>query len=122
MRDPALSGSASVTNCTIEPGTGTVGSTCFVDSTSFPLGTAGLVNFSWTVSFFDGQTQTFTQNGANTSFPFTWTCGGPSSAAPPGAAQPLTVTLTVTDSLGNSTTVTSGTGSQPAMTITLNKC
>jgi len=122
MRDPAISGSGSVADCRIEPGTGSTGSTCILESTSFPTGTTGLVKFDWTVSFFDGATQTFTQSGANTSFPFTWTCGGPSSADPPGATQPLSVTLTVTDSAGNTATATSGSGGQAALTITLNKC
>jgi all-beta uncharacterized protein len=122
MRQPARSGSAAVTDCLIEPGTGLSGSTCILDSTSFPTGTNGLVKFDWNVTFFDGATQTFTQSGANTSLSFTWTCGGPSSANPPGATQPLSVTLTVTDSAGNTATATSGSGSQPALTITLNKC
>ena len=39
-----------------------------------------------------------------------------------GAAQPLAVTLTVTDSSGGTATVTSGSGSQPPLFLRLFKC
>jgi len=49
------------------------------------------------------------------------TCGGPQSTDD-GVAQPLAVTLTVTDNLGAKATTTSGSGSQPALQIRLFKC
>ena len=51
----------------------------------------------------------------------TYVCGLTTSTAE-GAAQPLSVSLTVTDNLGASATVTSGTGTQPALQVRLFTC
>jgi hypothetical protein len=115
--DPAL-GPEVRTECRI---TSNIATVCTLQSTSFPLGTNGLVSFSWTAQWTDGTVQMPTQNGASPTFSFTWTCGGPASTID-GAAQPLTVTLTVTDTSGNTATVTSGSGSQPPLFIRLFKC
>jgi hypothetical protein len=117
MTDPALSSSAT-TECRITSGIGTV---CTLQSTSVPLGTNALVSFGWTASWTDGSGQSRTQLGASPTFSFTWTCGGPNSTTE-GAAQPLAVTLTVTDSSGSTATVTSGSGTQPPLFIRLFKC
>jgi len=109
---------APTTECRI---TNNIATTCTLESTSFPLGTNGLVSFSWNVQWSDGTAQTRTQDGASTSFSFTWTCGGPASSDA-GTAQPLAVTLTVTDTSGNTTTVASGSGSQPPLFLRLFKC
>jgi hypothetical protein len=119
LQDPGLSGAAPVTTCKI---TSNIATTCTLASTSFALGTNTLVKYDWTASFVDGQTRSFSQSGAGSTFNFTWSCGGPNSSDPPGTAQPLSVTLTVTDDQGNTASVSSGSGSQPALTVTLFKC
>jgi hypothetical protein len=119
LQDNGVSGATPVTTCKI---TSNIATTCTLVSTSFPLGTNSLVTYDWTASFFDGQTRSFAQTGSSPSFSFVWSCGGPNSSDPPGTAQPLSVTLTVTDSLGNTATVSAGSGNQPALTVTLFKC
>jgi hypothetical protein len=117
MFDPAISQNPT-TECRI---TSPFASICTLESTSFPLGTNGLVSFAWTVQWTDGSLITRTQSGAGTTFSFTHTCGGPNSTTD-GAPQPLSVTLSVTDSFSNTTTVTSGSGSQPPLFIRLFTC
>ena len=117
MFDPAISPSPT-NECRITSG---IASTCSLESTSFPTGTAGLVNFAWTVQWTDGSVISRSQTGASPTFSFTWTCGGPNSTDD-GAPRPLAVTLTVTDSTGNIVTATSGSGSQPPAFIRLFKC
>jgi hypothetical protein len=117
MTDPGLS-PGPTTECRITSGIATV---CTLQSTSFPLGTTSLVTFTWTVAWTDGSVQSRTQVGTSPTYSFTWTCGGPNSTTD-GAAQPLAVTLTVTDSSGGSATVTSGSGSQPPLFLRLFKC
>jgi all-beta uncharacterized protein len=117
MLDPATTAGPSV-ECRVTSNTGTV---CTLESTSFPLGTNGLVGFAWTVQWTDGDVQTRTQSGASPTFSFTWTCGGPASTTD-GAAQPLAVTLTVTDSLGSTATAAAGSGNQPPLFMRLFKC
>lgn len=117
MFDPTISPNPT-TECRI---TSPFASTCTLESTSFPLGTNGLVSFAWTVQWTDGSLVTRTQIGAGTTFSFTHTCGGPNSTID-GTPQPLSVTLAVTDSFSNTVTVTSGSGSQPPLFIRLFKC
>jgi len=119
FEDPGVSGAAPVMTCKI---TSNIATTCTLMSTSFPLGTNTLVKYDWTASFFDGQTRSFAQTGSNPQFNFVWSCGGPNSSDPPGTAQPLSVTLTVTDDQGNTATVSAGSGGQPPLTVTLFKC
>jgi hypothetical protein len=95
--------------------------TCIVQSTSVALGTASLVNYAWTVQYTYGTTKTVTQSGSSPTVSFTDTCGQTTSTSD-GVAQPLSVMLTVTDSNGNTATVTSGTGSQPPLFVRLFAC
>jgi len=118
MRDPAVSGASPTTECRI---TSSTGSTCALESTSFPLGTNGLVKFDWAVQFTDGDVRTFSQSGADSTFSFSWTCGGPQSTTE-GASQPLSVTLTVTDSNGATASASAGSGNQPPLFVRLFKC
>lgn len=115
--DPGV-GTNPTTECRITSG---IESVCTLQSTSFPLGTNSLVNFAWTAQWIDGTVQSRAQTGASPLFSFTWTCGGPASTDD-GVGRPLAVTLTVTDTLGNTATVTSGSGSQPPLFIRLFKC
>jgi len=110
------------TNCQFRSGaTPPAPTTCVVQSTSVPLGTASIVNYSWTVQYTYGTTKTITQSGASPSVSFTDTCGQTTSTSD-GIAQPLSVMLTITDSSGNTATVTSGTGGQPALFVRLFTC
>lgn len=115
--DPSTSVSAT-TECRVTSNTGT---TCTLRSTSFPTGATALVNFAWTAQWTDGAVITRSQSGTGTSFDITYTCGGTQSTVD-GVAQPLAVTLTVTDSAGNAATASSGSGSQPALVMRLFKC
>jgi hypothetical protein len=117
MTDPGLS-TAPTTECRI---TSAIATTCSLQSTSFPLGATGLASYDWTAQWNDGTDQIRTQTGVNATFSFVWTCGGPASTDD-GAAKPLAITLIVTDSQGNSATVSSGSGSQPPLFVRLFKC
>ena len=99
--------------------------TCLIRLTSTPCQfsapSSGGFTYAWTASYLNGVTKTFSQTGSNPNFSFSETCGGP-VATVGGFETPLNVTLTVTDSNGNTTTATSGTGAQPALVIKLFTC
>jgi hypothetical protein len=118
MRDPAISGAAAVTSCLIRASNG---STCVLESTSFPLGTSAITNYSWTVQYTYATVKTLTQSSSSSTFSFTDSCGGIGSTDD-GVLQPLSVTLTITDSQGSTATATSGAGDQPALFLRLFKC
>jgi hypothetical protein len=118
MRDPAISGAAVVTECRIRESNG---STCLLESTSFPLGTSSITRYDWTVQYNYVTLKTLTQTGSSSSFSFTDSCGGVGSTDD-GVSAPLSVTLTVTDDQGNSATATAGSGSQPPLFLRLFKC
>jgi all-beta uncharacterized protein len=123
LLDPATSGSAPTTECRIRSATPAPGTptTCTLQSTSFPLGTVGIVNYAWTVQYSYVTAKTRSQSGSSPTFSFTDTCGQTGSTDD-GIFQPLQVMLTVTDSGGNMTTVTSGTANQPPLFIRLFTC
>ncbi len=81
---------------------------------------AGPVTYTWTATYQYGTTVTHTQSGTSPNFSFTQTCGG-SGATATGTEVPLNVTLTVADTLGT-TTLQSGSGNQPALTIKFFTC
>jgi hypothetical protein len=110
--------SGSTTECRLRNLTGGP-TTCTLQSTSFTLGTNTIVSSAWTVTYTYGTVKTITGTGATQAI--TDTCGGSTSTAE-GAAQPLSVTLTVTDNLGATATATAGAGSQPALLIRLYTC
>ena len=118
--DPATQASATNT-CRITSNSTTSPSTCTARSTSVALGTNTIVSYDWTVQYTYGTVKTITQGGSGQTVSFSDTCGGPGSTDD-GVAQPLSVTLTVTDNLGAKATATSGSGSQPALQIRLFKC
>ena len=81
---------------------------------------AGTVTYTWTATYQYGTTVTHTQTGTSPNFTFTQTCGGAGATAT-GTEVPLNVTLTVTDTNGI-TTVQSGSGNQPPLTIKFFTC
>jgi hypothetical protein len=96
-------------------------SICQARSTSFTTGTNVIVSYDWTVSYFYGTAKNVSQTGVDSSVTFGDTCGGPGSTSD-GAPATVAVTMKVTDNLGNSATVTSGTGTQSALQLRLFKC
>jgi hypothetical protein len=115
--DPATQASAT-TECRFRNGTGQP-STCVLQNTSVPLGTNSIVSQSWAVQYTYGTTKTLT--GTAPTLNITDTCGQLTSTND-GVAQPLQVTLTVTDSNGTTAVVTSGSGLQPPLFVRLYTC
>ena len=123
LLDPATSGTSPTTECRIRatvtiPQTST---TCTLQSTSIPLGTVSIVNYSWVVQYTYVTGKTLAQSGSSPTFSFPDTCGQTGSTND-GVSQPLSVVLTVTDSNGGVSTVTSGTGNQPPLFLRLFTC
>ena len=112
MTDPNT-GPGETTTCSIR----TTATPCMFAATGNVTGTA---TYTWVASYEYGSTITHNQAGTSPNFQFTQTCGGPGATAS-GVEVPLNVTLTVTDSNGT-TTVQSGAGSQPALTIKFFSC
>ena len=112
MTDPAIS-SAATTTCAIKANP----TTCLFAATGDVVGS---VTYAWTATYQYGTTVTHTQTGTSPNFSFTQTCGG-SGATASGTEVPLNVSLTVTDTNGV-TTVQSGSGNQPALTIKFFTC
>jgi hypothetical protein len=119
MTDPA-SQPGPTTECRFRSATGQT-STCTLSSTSFPLGTNTIVSYAWTVNYTYDTAKTITQSGSSPTLSITDICGLSGSTAD-GAAQPLSVSLTVTDNLGATSTATSGSGSQPPLQLRLYTC
>jgi hypothetical protein len=103
---------------------------CWIRSTSTPCNFTGSSNlpgpgaytYSWRATYtFGATTRLFTQENTSNTFGFTETCGLPGSTAE-GPTADLDVTLTITDSAGNTMTLRSGQGSQPALIIRLFSC
>jgi hypothetical protein len=105
----------STTECQIRSLT-SVSTLCVLESTSFPLGTNAITGYTWAVSYTYPSEKNFAQSGTNPRFNFTEMCGQTGSNDS-GAQIELRVTLTVTDSDGNSVTVPSNAGSQPLLTL-----
>ena len=113
-------GPGATNECQIRSLTSTA-TTCTLESTSFPLGTNAIVSYAWTVQYVYPSPSQKTLSGSGATFSFTDTCGQtPSSAT--GEPIDLSVTLTVTDTNGDSVTVRSGTGSQPALILRTFTC
>ena len=73
--------------------------TCQSRSTSFTFGRNFIVSYAWTVTYTYVEAKTITQTSDNPTLSFSDVCGQTGSGAD-GPAQPLTVTLTVTDNEG----------------------
>jgi hypothetical protein len=79
------------------------------------------VTYAWNVQYTYGTIKNLTAIGPSPTLSITDICGGSTSTSD-GVAQPLFVTLTVTDDQGNSATASAGSGSQPPLTIRLFTC
>jgi len=94
---------------------------CQARSTSFTTGTNAIVQYDWKIEYFYATPRTVTQSGTSSTVSFGDTCGGPGSTDD-GVAVPVQITLTVTDNLGSTATIQSGTGSQPPLFLRLFRC
>jgi hypothetical protein len=108
---------------------GTATDECWFRSTSTPCNFTATANlpgngaytYKWTATYVYGTTKTFTQESASSQFSFNDACGGVGSTTE-GTPADLSVTLTITDSLGNSITLRSGDSSQAALRVRLFTC
>jgi hypothetical protein len=94
-------------------------STCTLRSTSFTFDATAIVSYSWNIQYTYDTVKTIT--GTGSSIDIVDTCGQP-QATDDGVANPLSVSLTITDAKGNTATATSGSGSQPALNVRLYNC
>jgi len=102
---------------------------CWFRSTSTPCNFTATANlpgngaytYKWSATYSYGTTKTFTQESSSNTFSFSDTCGG-SGSTTDGAANELLVTVTITDSLGNTITLQSGTSGQPPLRVRLFTC
>lgn len=115
MTDPFRSGNAPTSECHFR----STATPCTFTATSNLPG--GNYVYTWTATYFYGTQKTTTQTGASNQFTITDACGGTGAIAT-GDAGDLTVTLTITDNLGNSQTITSGQGTQAALRIVRFTC
>jgi len=82
---------------------------------------SGAYTYKWSATYSYGTVKVFTQENTSNTFSFADTCGNPGSASD-GPANDLTVTLTITDSLGNTITLQSGSSGQRALRVRLFTC
>ena len=116
MTDPFRAGSQPVTECHFRSGA----TPCtFTATSNLPGG--GSYTYTWTASYFYGTQKTTTQTGTSNQFTITDACGG-SGATATGDHADLDVTLTITDSLGNTQTIRSAEGMQPALRVVRFSC
>jgi hypothetical protein len=116
LYDPATQ-AAATTECRFRSNP----TTCQLRSTSFPRSTNTLSSYTWQLQYTYGTVKTITQTETNGVLSFSDVCGGEGSTAD-GPAQPLSVTLTVTDNTGATASATSGTGNQPPLVVRLFTC
>jgi hypothetical protein len=117
MADSFRSGSTPTTECHLR----SAATPCtFTATSNLPGG--GAYTYSWTASYFYGTaTKTVTQTGTSNQFTFTDACNA-ADATVGGTHGDLDVTLQITDSAGNSQTIRSGQGVQPALRIVKFTC
>ena len=123
INQDAFTTAFTMTDPNTAPGTTT---TCLIRVVGTPcqfsaIGTvAGAATYTWTASYLYGGLVSHSQTGTSPNFSFTQSCGGPGATAA-GVETTLNVTLSVTDANGT-TTVHSGSGHQPPLTIKFFTC
>jgi hypothetical protein len=117
MADTFRSGTTPTLECHFR----STGSPCtFTATSNLPGG--GAYTYTWTATYLYGTTQkTVTQTGTSNQFTITDACNAPDASAT-GTHSDLDVTLTVLDSLGNTQTVRSAQGDQPALRVVKFTC
>jgi hypothetical protein len=117
MTDSFRSGAAPTTECHLRSSA----TPCTFNATSNLPG-PGAYTFAWTATYvYSGVEKTVTQTNTTGTFTFTDACGATDASAG-GTDANLDVTVTVTDSVGNSQTVRSGNGNQPALLVKKFSC
>ncbi len=111
--DPATATSPT-TECLLR----TTSTTCTLTPVTSGL-TTTITTYDWRVEYAYGGTRVRTQTGALPSFSFTESCGASPAA---GAVIPIAVRLIVSDAAGNSRTIYSGQGEQPALQLRSFNC
>ena len=106
------------TECQIRSAT-TVPTTCTLVATA-SLPTA-IVSYDWLVQYPYGFQRILPQAGPSATMSFQESCGQ-FSASDNGTSEALSVQLTVTDAVGNTATVRSNAGNQPALSIRFFTC
>jgi len=97
--------------------------TCTLRSTSFSSGTNPIVTYAWTVQYTYATVKVINATASTPDLSFSDTCGiANGGTTDEGALNPLDVTLTVTDSKGNTATAKSGAGNQPNLFVQLFNC
>ena len=112
--DPAVSPTTATTECQIR----TTSSVCSLTAVATGL-PASIASYNWQVDYTYGGTKSRTQNGALPTFLLTESCAASSAGA---STVPISVQLTVTDTLGNTATLSSGQGAQPALQLKTSPC
>jgi fibronectin type III domain protein len=122
--DPATQAGVT-TECRLRAPNNSSPVTCTLQSTSIPLGANAITSYTWSVQYTHGTVKTLSATQASPSFSFSDVCDSPdgvNGGTDTGVAQPLVVTLTITDNLGATATATSGSGSQPPLFVRLFNC
>jgi hypothetical protein len=109
---------APTTECQIRSAN-TAPTTCTLMATA-NLPTA-IVNYDWLVQYPYGFQRILPQVGPSSTMSFLESCGQ-FSASDNGTTEALSVQLTVTDAVGNTATIRSGAGNQPALSIRFFNC
>ena len=120
LSDPSQTIGA-VNECRFRGVTSSNPTTCTLSSTSFTGGSKAIVNYTWVIQYTYVTVKTITATSVFPTTTFTDTCGQASSTDD-GVGQPLSVSLTVTDSAGNTASASSGAGSQPPLIVRLYTC
>ena len=117
MTDSFRSGSQPATECHLRS---TATPCTFTASSNLPG--PGAYTYEWTASYiYSGIQKTTTVTNNSATFTITDACGA-SDASATGAPGDLNVTLKITDSLGNTQTIRSGEGTQPALRVVKFTC
>lgn len=116
MTDPFRSGSAPTDECWFRSSA----TPCNFTATANLPG-PGAYTYKWSATYSYGTVKVVTQENTSNTFAFTDVCGGPGSAAD-GPSAELIVTLTITDSQGNTITLQSGQSGQPPLRVRLYTC
>ena len=111
--DPA-SQTTATTECMLRTPSTTCTLTAITNNLPNPVAT-----YDWRVEYAYGGAKVRTQVGSTPSFSFTESCGTSPSG---GSPIPLSVRLIATDTVGNSATLFSGQGSQPALQLRSFSC
>ncbi len=91
----------------------------FTANSNLPGG--GAYTYHWSASYFYGTQKTVLLTGTSNVFTITDGCGG-AGATVDGPGAELSVTVTITDSLGNAVTLRSGDANQPPLIVRLFTC